>query len=180
MRAGQLFAVVGPSGVGKDTLMAAAKRARPDLHIVRRAITRKEALGGEEFEGLDEEDFARRRAEGAFVLDWRAHGMAYGIPVTVRDVLAAGRDALFNGSRLTIAEAAAAFPGLKVLHITAEPHALALRLAGRGRESAEEIEARLRREVALPDGLDVTEIDNSGALDEAVARLLDAVQPVRA
>ncbi|PJE34252.1 phosphonate metabolism protein/1,5-bisphosphokinase (PRPP-forming) PhnN, partial [Pseudooceanicola lipolyticus] len=29
--AGRLFAIVGPSGVGKDTLMAAAQAARPGL-----------------------------------------------------------------------------------------------------------------------------------------------------
>ena len=46
MTKGQIFAVVGPSGAGKDTLMAAAARARPDLHIVRRVITRPATAGG--------------------------------------------------------------------------------------------------------------------------------------
>lgn len=40
MTTGRLFAVVGPSGAGKDTLIAAALAARPDLAIVRRVITR--------------------------------------------------------------------------------------------------------------------------------------------
>ena len=54
---GQLIAVVGPSGAGKDTLIEAARRARPDLLIVRRVITRPTESGGEDFEGVTEAEF---------------------------------------------------------------------------------------------------------------------------
>ena len=66
--AGRLFAIVGPSGGGKDTLMAAAQTARPGLHLARRVITRPETAGGEPFEGVGAEEFARRAASGAFAL----------------------------------------------------------------------------------------------------------------
>lgn len=176
--AGRLFAVVGPSGAGKDTLMAAAQAARPDLVLVRRAITRPESAGGEPFEGVSEADFARRKAAGDFALDWQAHGLRYGIPASVRGDLSAGRTVLFNGSRAMLPAAAAAFPGLVVLHVTAAPEVLAARLATRGRETAEDIARRLARTVdPFPPGLAVVEIRNDGALESALAALLAALQP---
>ncbi|MEX5729451.1 ribose 1,5-bisphosphokinase [Rhodovulum iodosum] len=178
--AGRLFAVVGPSGAGKDTLMAEVAARRPGLYLVRRAITRPEEAGGEPFEGISEDAFGRRLAAGAFALSWRAHGLAYGIPAAIDAVLAEGRDVLFNGSRAVLGEAAARYPGLVVLHVTARPETLARRLAGRGRESAEEIARRLARaDYALPAGLTVRRIDNDGALDDAVAAMLAALQPER-
>ena len=182
---GRLFAVVGPSGAGKDTLLLAAHAERPDLHLVRRVITRPEAAGGEAFDGVSVAEFARRRAEGAFVLHWEAHGLHYGIPAEVKDVLARGQDALFNGSRAVLDKAAAMFPELGVIHVSARPDVLAARLAARGREDSAERARRLARaDLTLPRGvserLDVFEIDNSGKLEDATAAFLAVLQPVRA
>ncbi|MBC7133942.1 Ribose 1,5-bisphosphate phosphokinase PhnN [Pseudoruegeria aquimaris] len=175
---GALFAIVGPSGAGKDTLMRAAAQRLPALHLVRRVITRPSAAGGEDFEGVSEAEFARRLAAGEFVLHWQAHGLRYGIPAQVREVLGEGRQAIFNGSRAMLAEARAQFPALRVIHVTARPEVLAARLAARGRESTEDIAARLARaEIGLPAGIEAIEIDNSGALEAAVEALVAALQP---
>ncbi|WP_132461599.1 phosphonate metabolism protein/1,5-bisphosphokinase (PRPP-forming) PhnN [Rhodovulum marinum] len=177
---GRLFAVVGPSGAGKDTLMAAAWARRPDLVLARRVITRPADAGGEAFDAVDAAAFERMRAVGAFALHWRAHGLSYGIPAAIDGELVLGRDVLFNGSRAVLGAAAARYPGLRVLHVTARPETLAERLAGRGRESAEDIAARLgRADYALPEGLRVTRVSNDGALEHAVAAFLDALQPER-
>lgn len=175
---GAIFAVVGPSGAGKDTLLEAAKRELPELHLVRRVITRPEAAGSENFEGVSEEEFNRRLATGAFALHWRAHGLGYGIPASVREVLAQGGRVVFNGSRAMLQEAALAFRGLRVIHVTARDAILAERLGARGREAAQDIAARLERaKLPLPDGLNITEIDNSGPLENAVAELIRLLQP---
>lgn len=177
MSPGRLYAVVGPSGAGKDTLMRLAARQRPDLHLVRRVITRSEMAGGEDFEGVTQAEFDARRTRGDFALAWKAHGLSYGIPASVEPVLAAGGDAMFNGSRAALAEAQAVFPGLVVLHITARREVLAERLAARGREAADDVAERLARAaMPLPGGLrHVIEIDNSGDVASGVQALLDAL-----
>lgn len=176
MGQGAIYAVVGPSGVGKDTLMAAAKAARPDLLLVRRVITRAGSAGGEDFDGVSEAEFARRTEAGDFVLHWQAHGLSYGIPCDAVQAAARGRTVLFNGSRAMLTQAMRAFPGLRVLHVTATDEVLAQRLQARGRETAESIAARLERaKLPLPAGLKVMNIDNSGALDQAVTAFLAAL-----
>ena len=181
MTTGRLFAVVGPSGAGKDTLIAAALAARPDLAIVRRVITRPVEAGGEPFEGVSLPEFERRRAAGEFALEWQAHGLCYGIPAAALAPLAAGRDVIFNGSRAALPLARDRFAGLRVILVTAPPAVLAARLAGRGREAAADIAARLERSgFALPEALHVTTVCNDGALEQGVARFLAALQPDRA
>ncbi len=97
------------------------------------------------------------------------------------DLAGQGKAVLFNGSRAMLADAVRVLPQLRVIHLTARPDILAQRLADRGRETPDEIAKRLARaDLALPDGLDVVEIDNSGRLETAVSAFLNAVQPVRA
>jgi len=181
MTAGRLIAVVGPSGVGKDSLIAAMVDARPQLHRVRRVITRRPEAGGEPFEAVGEAEFARRRAAGAFALWWTAHGLHYAIPATTWAVLAQGRDALANLSRGALEDARLAFPRLHVLSVSAPAEVLARRLSGRGREHAADIARRLARDTPpLPDGLTVTRIDNGGRLADSVAAALGALYPERA
>lgn len=178
--AGRVFAVVGPSGAGKDTLIAAAHSLRPTLHVVRRVITRPTEAGGEPFEGVAPEDFARREAEGAFCLTWVAHGLRYGIPASALVAVGQGRDVVFNGSRAMLAEAWDAFPNLTVILVTAPIQVLAERLAARGRESTADIAARLARaRYEVPPGIPVRVVENAGALPDAVASFLAALEPDR-
>lgn len=178
---GRFIAVVGPSGVGKDSVMEALAEAQPDLFLARRAITRPSAAGGEDFDGIDEAAFLRLEAEGAFALSWAAHGLRYGIPIAVESALAEGHDVLANLSRSMLTQAKLRFAGFEVLSLTASPDVLADRLRGRGRETEAEISARLARaDRALPDHIAAIEIDNSGPLKQTVAQALAALYPERA
>ncbi len=177
---GRLVAVVGPSGAGKDTLIAAAQAARPGLHVARRVITRPEEAGGEPFEGVTPAEFARRKAAGAFALDWEAHGLCYGIPASIDAALAQGRDVVFNGSRAMLGTAWEHYPGLSVIHVTASAPVLAERLAARGRESRQDIARRLARaSYEIPYGIPIRVVQNDGPLAQAVAAFLAALQPDR-
>ncbi len=170
----RLFFVVGPSGAGKDTLLSGAIAADPALHWARRVITRPESAGGEPFEGVSEAEFATRLARGDLALHWDAHGLRYGVPFTE---LPQGRDVLLNGSRAAIPQALAAFPAMRVIHITAPIAVLADRLSGRGRETRYQIEARLLRATEpLPTGVLVVEIVNDAAPETGVTHLLQSLR----
>ena len=178
---GRLIGVVGPSGVGKDSVMRALVRARPELALVRRAITRAPESGGEDYEAVSEAEFQRRADAGEFCLQWRAHGLSYGIPADVQQRVATGQEVLVNLSRGVLSAAQAQFPDIPILNITARPKTLAARLRGRGREDAAQIAGRLSRDAGLfPAGLKVAQIDNDGPFDHAVRQALLALYPVRA
>jgi ribose 1,5-bisphosphokinase len=153
----------------------------PNMHLVRRVITRAPGLGGEDYDPVTVAEFEEMTEDGAFALHWGAHGLFYGVPVTVRSHLNKGTDCLVNFSRKALAEAAESFPNLLVLNITAEPETLARRLVVRGRETEEEIAKRLSvANKPLPDGLEVIHLANDGCLAETIARATALLYPVRA
>ena len=181
MMAGRVIAVVGPSGVGKDSVMSGLKNLMPDLHVVRRVITREPGLGGEDYDAVSPEEFDTMVQSGAFALHWGAHSLRYGIPITVNYQLTKGTDCLVNFSRKALTEGANIFPNFLVLNIKASPETLAKRLTARGRESDEEIAQRIAvAKKCLPDGLDIVEVSNDGPLNQTVARAAALIQPVRA
>jgi ribose 1,5-bisphosphokinase len=174
---GRLFVVVGPSGAGKDTLIAGAMAANPALHWARRVITRPEVAGGEPFEGVSRPQFDQRLARGDFALHWQAHGLHYGVPLTELAPLQDGRSVVLNGSRRALAQGLAAYPDLIVLHITVPLPLLAQRLAARGRESLAEITDRLARaDTALPQGVRAVEIANDTTPEAGIALLSQALR----
>ncbi|WP_299739641.1 phosphonate metabolism protein/1,5-bisphosphokinase (PRPP-forming) PhnN [uncultured Roseobacter sp.] len=170
--AGRLIGVVGPSGVGKDSVMEGLCAMRPDLHRVRRCITRAADAGGEDFQAVTPEQFARMQARGEFTLWWGAHDLRYGIPAGVHDVLTRGQDAIVNLSRGVLREAEARFAHFHVISLTAAPEVLAERLARRGRETPGDIANRLAREAqVLPKTLEIVEIRNDRPLEATLAEI---------
>ena len=166
--AGTLVCVVGPSGAGKDSVIAAARALLGDddrVVFARRVVTRPADAGGEDHLSITPENFVRLRDAGGLALSWEAHGIAYGIPAAVVAELEQGRAVVANVSRTAIPAARAGYNAL-VVEITADPQVLARRLAGRGRETAEDIASRLARATAVPVEADET-IVNDGDLAEA-------------
>ena len=169
---GTLFLVVGPSGAGKDSLLAGARAALaedPRFVFPRRVITRPADAGGEDHQAVTDAEFEALRARGAFALWWDAHGLRYGVPKTIEADLASGRNVVVNVSRGAVDEARDRLAPVVVLSVTVPEAALRARLTARGRETPAEIEKRVARAMAYElKGPDVVEIDNGGALDDAV------------
>lgn len=178
-RIGTLHLVVGPSGAGKDTLMAAALSTRPDVVLLRRAVTRPAGSIGEDHIPVDAAEFAEIRDRGAFALHWSAHGLFYGLPAEpCASMRADGRHVLANVSRRSLDEARARLSPVRVLHVTASLETLAARLAARGRETADDVAERLARApLAEPVGPDVYRIGNDGSVADGAAAFAAALAP---
>ncbi len=168
-----LVLIVGPSGAGKDTLLAAVKAdlaGDPRFRFVRRVVTRAAPADADNEKFLDEVEFQAERAADAYALWWQAHGLFYGVPVDIVHDLGAGRIVVASVSRAILAEAAARFP-VRVVEITAPSEILARRLSLRGREDPAGVAARLSRKPALPHGLPVTVIVNDRTIAEGAHAL---------
>lgn len=174
---GLFVAFVGPSGAGKDTLLAEAASALHhcrDFIFVRRTVTRPADGVTEDHNTLSSEAFVAARQAGAFSLCWDAHGLLYGLPRKAREEVDSGRVVIANVSRTVLDEAVRIFRRIAVVEIHADPSIRAMRIAARGREPPADADARVRRTVSLevPPGSVHIRIDNSGSLETAVAILV--------
>ena len=114
-------AVAGPSGAGKDSLLAGARRllaGEARIHFARRSITRPADAGGEEHEHLDAAAFH----SDDMVLQWRAHGWRYGIR---REEVARAPVTVLSLSRTVLEEAARLAPQDSGIRATLIRHFLA-------------------------------------------------------
>ena len=177
---GTLIAVVGPSGSGKDTLIAAARAhfaGHPDLVFVRRYVTRPTGAH-EDCREVTPPELERLRADGGLFLSWQAHGLGYGVPRCVETDLLQGRTVVLNLSREMASAALARWPQTRFVQIAVPPDVLRARLAARRRESPADIEHRLRRaaDTHLPSDR-TTVLDNAGPLETAVRSFIDLLAP---
>ncbi|MFJ5287238.1 phosphonate metabolism protein/1,5-bisphosphokinase (PRPP-forming) PhnN [Pseudomonas sp. NPDC088429] len=179
---GKLIYLMGPSGSGKDSLIEAAREPllAMNCEIIRRVITRSAESVGEDAVGVTPEEFERRQQAGDFALAWHANGLAYGIPVEMDRWLKEGRNVLVNGSRANLRQAQELYPTLVPVLLTVRDEVLRERLLKRGRETLEQIDARLARNALFKDrrasDTPVNLIDNSGDLATAVNQLLDVLK----
>lgn len=177
MPEGTLFYVIGPSGSGKDSLMQYARQQIAGERAVlfaHRYITRPMGAGGENHVELSVPEFQKRRALGLFALDWQSHQNFYGIGTEIVQWLKAGANVVVNGSREYVPTATESFPAMRIVLIEVSPDVLRQRLTDRGRETPEEINARIDRsqQIAPVEHPNLIVLNNDASLVEAGARFV--------
>ncbi|ADP18388.1 phosphonate metabolism protein/1,5-bisphosphokinase (PRPP-forming) PhnN [Achromobacter sp. SD115] len=174
----RLIYLMGASGSGKDTLLRllrAELRGDEPVLVAHRYITR-DSGDTEDALRLTEDEFGRRAALGCFALRWASHGLQYGIGIEIDAWLSCGAAVIINGSRAHLEQAHSRYPALTAVEVTVDPGQLARRLAGRGRESAEQIAQRLARATQpfpVPLQCQLLRVSNDAAPETAAATLLD-------
>jgi ribose 1,5-bisphosphokinase len=175
---GRLILVVGPSGAGKDTLVALAKTAcadDPNIVFPRRVITRQ-ASASEENEEVSLDAFRDALARGEYAMHWEAHGHCYALPRGIDDELRAGRTVIANVSRTVVGPVRREYADAVVISITAPPQVLAERLAARARSSDGKIEHRLGRTVDETSSRPDATIVNTGAAEYHARQLVRIIK----
>lgn len=176
----RLLYVVGPSGSGKDSIMAYARAqlaGQPMVQFAHRYITRPAHAGGENHIALSQAEFNARIQAGLFAMHWQSHGNSYGIGNEINQWLGKGITVVVNGSREYLPQAMKNYPELLPVTIEVAPDILKQRLMSRGRETEGDIEARMNRnrimQLSHPDGI---VLHNNGTLDEAGNVLVNLIE----
>jgi guanylate kinase len=146
---GTLFIVAAPSGAGKSTLVNALLEREPGISLSISHTTRPPRPGeeyGRHYYFVERAEFEREVAEGSFLEHAEVHGNFYGTSRrTVQGLLQQGRDVLLEIDWQGAAQIRKAKPDCVSVFILPPSRAeLERRLRGRGSDSAEVIERRLR------------------------------------
>ncbi len=144
---GALVLVVGPSGAGKDTLIAMARAScAGDAATVfpRRIVTRARS-DAEDHDSISDAAFDDGIGQGAFAFWWEAHGLKYALPAAIDTDIRAGKTVVCNVSRAIVKRLRERYARVTVVLVTAPRDILLARLAARSRSSDGEAAARIDR-----------------------------------
>ena len=187
--AGPLLVVVsGPSGAGKDSVLARMRERGLPFHYTVTATTRPQRevnpADHELLSFLSEDDFDRLLAADGLLEHAQVYGYHYGVPKgPVRDALERGQDAVVRVDVQGAASIKKLAPGAALVFL-APPSVddLERRLRARGLDDGAAIARRLeaaKRELEQLDRFDYAVVNEEGRLDEAVDAILAIVTAER-
>jgi guanylate kinase len=177
----RLTVLSGPSGVGKSTVVSHMRAKHPEVWLSVSATTRKPRPGekdGVQYHFVDEDEFAKMVANGE-LLEWAVFaGNHYGTPrQAVLEKLELGEPVLLEIDLQGARQVRESMPEAQLVFL-APPSwdELVRRLTGRGTESQEVIDERLRAakiELAAESEFDTTLVNTSveGVAAELLALL---------
>ena len=174
-----LVVISGPSGVGKDALLAVLKAQGRPYHFAVTATTRPrrgDEIDGRDYYFLTPARFEEMAAAGELLENALVYGHRYGVPKDpVRQALASGRDVLMRTDVQGAATIKGAIP--QAVTIFLAPASLAdleERLRRRATDSEETLRLRLavaRREMDAAGHFDHIVVNAEDRLEEAADRV---------
>ena len=182
-----LVVISGPSGVGKDAVLARLRAAHPATHFAVTVTTRpprSRERDGDHYHFLSDEEYDRLLAEDGFLEHAAVYSHRYGVPkAQVREALARGQDVIVRVDVQGAGTIKRLAPDAVLIFLApASLEELEERLRRRNTEGRSDLRLRLdtaRREMACQEGFDHVVTNREGALDEAVSRILAIIEDER-
>jgi len=185
-----LVIVSGPSGVGKDTVIASLCTipTEPERYFVVTCTTRPRRdyeVDGVHYHFMTDAEFARKRDAGGFLEANLVHGHWYGTPRDqVRAAIAAGRDAILKIDVQGAAVVKQKVPeALLVFLVPPSLEDLFSRLQARATETADELDIRQRNaalELSRADDYDYVVLNETGEIARTAARVDEIIRAEKA
>jgi guanylate kinase len=144
-----MFVITGPSGVGKGTLIRGLRELVPELELSVSATTRKPRPGerdGIDYHFMSPEEFEQHVAAGDFLEHATYSGNRYGtLRSELERSLAAGRPVVLEIELQGARQVREAMPEATAVFIAPPSReALRARLVGRGTDTSEQVDQRMR------------------------------------
>lgn len=157
----KIVLIVGPSGVGKDTILRSIK-GKIDVNFVKRYITRVPSKDEDNY-FVDNDAFAVLKRANFFVSTWEAHGNSYGIP---KNQIKNGLN-IISISRGSIKDFEKIYEKVFTVEITLPKDMLYERLKKRARENDKEIYKRLERSYDKIEAKNLTVFSNDKDIESS-------------
>lgn len=185
---GLLIAVSGPSGAGKSAVCVDYTNENSDNTILSISETTRAPRGnevnGKEYYFIDRQTYEERRNSDYYLETAEVHSEYYGTPKEkILSYLKSGKDVILEIDYQGADKVKKQIPSLvKVFVLPSSFEALEKQIRGRGTESEEKIQKRLknaREEIAQVPTYDYVIINRNGKLDESVADLAAIIRAER-